>query len=146
MQAADSVFYAHDPFAHLIDAAWVQIAAVRHDGAPLDPQNENRTINLDILETNEISGDRSRTDTVQIPTDTSIAEYWFNPSSTTSRIFVTVSRVDFVLEALYSRNNSMLFMVTHNQWLCESQIHILASVTCSCRDGSSINLCCFNKP
>ena len=61
------------------------------DGSPLDPYNENRTIHLDIIETDDITGDRSRSDTVEISTDTSIAEYWLDPRPTTSRISVTVS-------------------------------------------------------
>lgn len=69
----------------------VQIAAVMRDGSPLDPFNENRTINLDIIETDDLTGDKSRSDTVEISTDTSIAEYWLDPKPTTSRISITVS-------------------------------------------------------
>lgn len=60
------------------------------DGSPLDPSNENRTIHLDIIETDDIVGDRSRSDLVEISKETSIAEYWLDPKPTTNRISITV--------------------------------------------------------
>lgn len=81
------------------------------DGSPLDPYNENRTIHLDIIETDDITGDRSRSDTVEISTDTSIAEYWLDPRPTTSRISVTVS----YMLALY--NSYSHYRVMYHHWL-----------------------------
>ena len=81
------------------------------DGSPLDPYNENRTIHLDIIETDDITGDRSRSDTVEISTDTSIAEYWLDPRPTTSRISVTVS----YMHALYS--SYLHYRVMYHHWL-----------------------------
>lgn len=68
-----------------------QIAGIKRDGSPLDPYNENRTINLEIAETDDIVGDRTRLDTVELSTETSVAEYVLYPKATTNRILIRVS-------------------------------------------------------
>lgn len=69
----------------------IQIAAVKRDGSPLDPYNENRTINLVIEEKNENDDNLNRrTDVTTISRDTSVAEYWLYPKINTRKILVTV--------------------------------------------------------
>lgn len=70
---------------------WLQIAAVKSDGSPLDPYNENRTINLIIEEKNENEDNLNRrNDVTLISRDTSIAEYWLYPKTNTKKITVMV--------------------------------------------------------
>ena len=68
----------------------VQIAAEYGDGSPIPPQNKNRTVYVDIIESYDIAGDRSRSLTVRLSNETSIAEVWLYPSNSINRFSITV--------------------------------------------------------
>ncbi|XP_067928326.1 CD109 antigen-like [Watersipora subatra] len=97
----------------------IYIAGIKRDGSPLDPYNENRTINLEIAETDDIVGDRTRLDTVELSTETSVAEYVLYPKATTNRILVRAkyeneqdTRRELVATRFWSPNDYYIQLTT----------------------------------
>lgn len=59
--------------------------------APMDPYITERNIDFSITTTEDGGGETTVTDSVDIPRDTSVVQYWLYPTSSTLKITVRVS-------------------------------------------------------
>lgn len=60
------------------------------DGAPIPRHNTNRTVYIDVLESDESTGDKTWSTQIQLSIEKSMAEMWLKPTKSTTRFLLTV--------------------------------------------------------